>query len=110
MINAKALKRHLKALGKELADNCYCTRPDCEEFHPFEGEDVGVPPYGMTLVTSEGNLDEANNKEYVGGWWGTDGHLDVVVDQIDILNDWAENLVIVEHATGNCWRGTEFPG
>lgn len=110
MINAKALKRHLKALGKELAANCYCTHPDCELFHPFDGEDIGVPPYGMTLVTADGNIDEAGNKEYIGAWWGTDGHLDVVLDQIDTLDDWASNLVIVEHATGNYWRGTDFPG
>lgn len=110
MITNKALRRHLQALGKELADNCYCEEADCELFHPYEDSGLGVPPYGMTLVTPDGDIDKANNKEYVGHWWGTDGHVDAVHDQIDVLDDWAANLVVIEHATGNWWRGTDFPG
>ena len=115
MITAKALKRHLRALGKELAERCYCDNPDCglELYHPYEpGEaaEYGVPPYGMTLVTPEGNLDEVNNKEYIGRFWGAEAQHDEVLEQIELLDDWAENLVVVEHATGRYWRGTEFPG
>lgn len=109
MINAKALKRHLKALGKELADNCYCEEPDCELNHPFDGSGLGVPPYGITLVTPTGDLDEAANKHYISDWWGYEAHHDTVVDHIEMLDDLAEDLVVVEHATGRCWRGTEFP-
>lgn len=112
MINAKALKRHLKALGKELADNCYCQDLNCEQelYHPYEGTDYGVPPYGLTFVTPDGNLDEANNKEFIGRFWGVDAQLDEVIDQIDVLEDLAVNLVVIEHATGRHWRGTEFTG
>jgi hypothetical protein len=111
VITAKALKRHLKALGKELADNCYCENPDCEseKDHPYDGTGLGMPPYGFTLVTPAGDLDEAGNKHYIGAYWGIDGHVDEVVDHIDMLDELAENLVVVEHASGRWWRGTEFP-
>jgi hypothetical protein len=112
MITARALRRHLTALGKELADNCYCEDLNCESdlYHPYEGTGLGVPPYGLTLVTPDGKLDEARNKEYIAYWWGKSAHLDEVQDQIDVLDDWAEILCVIEHRTGRFWRGTDFAG
>lgn len=108
MITAKALKRHLKALGKELADNCYCEEPGCELNHPYDGSGLGVPPYGITMVTPDGELDEDANKRYIAFWWGLEAHHDAVVDHINMLDDLATNLVVIQHATGVCWSGIEF--
>lgn len=101
MITRKAAQKLLDGIATWEQDYCFCVDPDCES-----GLDHGVQPptHAITFITPSGALDTAENAEYLGGpGWGYCGDLDDVLDYPQNFPEVADQMVVIERATGR-WQ------
>jgi hypothetical protein len=98
MITQEALGQVLAgAQQAEEEGPCWCTDEDCDLGH----EDPELyPTHVVTFVTPDGDLDEAENEEYLGQPWGTEGTLGIATDHPTTFPQDAPRMVIVDRATG----------
>lgn len=107
MLNASQIDTMVQgAAAYEAAMNCECDDPEeCGIYHDPEWRPV---THAITFVKANGDTDKRNNRLTWGNSWGEACAVDDVLDYLTNLRRWADDMVVLDLATGEQWAGPDF--